>query len=232
MADRGIEVVHAHLAKLPPAESLTVAERRAQYERAEKVFPVPPDVKVERVTAGRGAGGMAAPSVGEGGACRALSPRRRLRDRVAALPSPSGGGYRGGRGRQRAPARLPPGARASVPRGGRRRRGRVSLAPRPGHRGRAHRGRGRLGGRRPHGGRRCSRCGTPACPCRPPACAFRRGSISPVAARAISRRPPSIRSCAQAASRKWRARTSGSTDPRIAARLAALRRSPRPAARS
>ena len=52
MADRGIEVVHAHLAKLPPADSLTVAERRAQYERAEKVFPVSPDVKVERVTAG------------------------------------------------------------------------------------------------------------------------------------------------------------------------------------
>ena len=52
MADRGIEVVRAHLAKLPPADSLTVAEHRAQYERAEKVFPVSPDVKVERVTAG------------------------------------------------------------------------------------------------------------------------------------------------------------------------------------
>ena len=52
MADRGIEVVRAHLAKLPPADSLTVAERRAQYERAEKVFPVSPDVVVERVTAG------------------------------------------------------------------------------------------------------------------------------------------------------------------------------------
>jgi epsilon-lactone hydrolase len=51
MADRGIEVVRAHLAKLPPAESLTIAERRAQYERAEKVFPIPPEVKVERVTA-------------------------------------------------------------------------------------------------------------------------------------------------------------------------------------
>lgn len=52
MADRGIEVVRAHLAKLPPADSLTVAEHRAQYERAEKVFPVPPDVVVERVTVG------------------------------------------------------------------------------------------------------------------------------------------------------------------------------------
>ena len=39
MADRGIEAVRAHLAKLPPADSLTIAERRAQYERAEKVFP-------------------------------------------------------------------------------------------------------------------------------------------------------------------------------------------------
>jgi monoterpene epsilon-lactone hydrolase len=51
MADRGIDAVRAHLAKLPPAESLTTAERRAQYERAEKVFPTAPDVKVERVTA-------------------------------------------------------------------------------------------------------------------------------------------------------------------------------------
>jgi epsilon-lactone hydrolase len=51
MADRGIDVVRAHLAKLPPPESLTIAERRAQYERAEKVFPVPPEVKVERVSA-------------------------------------------------------------------------------------------------------------------------------------------------------------------------------------
>jgi len=49
MADRGIDVVRAHLAKLPPSDLLTTAERRAQYERAEKVFPTPPDVKVERV---------------------------------------------------------------------------------------------------------------------------------------------------------------------------------------
>jgi phosphinothricin tripeptide acetyl hydrolase len=51
MADRGIDVVRAHLAKLPPSDSLTTAERRAQYERAEKVFRTPSDVKVERVNA-------------------------------------------------------------------------------------------------------------------------------------------------------------------------------------
>jgi monoterpene epsilon-lactone hydrolase len=51
MADRGIEAVRAHLAKLPPSDSLTTAERRAQYERAEKAFPTPPDVKVEHVGA-------------------------------------------------------------------------------------------------------------------------------------------------------------------------------------
>ena len=40
MAERGIHIVRAHLAKLPPADSLTIAERRAQYERAETgVFP-------------------------------------------------------------------------------------------------------------------------------------------------------------------------------------------------
>jgi len=51
MAGRGIHIVRAHLAKLPPSDSLTIAERRAQYERAEKVFPTSPEVKVERVTA-------------------------------------------------------------------------------------------------------------------------------------------------------------------------------------
>src|SRR5258705_11613834 len=51
MAERGIDVVRAHLAKLPPSDSLTIAERRSQYERAEKVFPTPAEVKVERVTA-------------------------------------------------------------------------------------------------------------------------------------------------------------------------------------
>ena len=51
MPDRGIAAVRAHLAKLPPSDSLTTAERRAQYERAEKVFPTPPEVKVEHVSA-------------------------------------------------------------------------------------------------------------------------------------------------------------------------------------
>jgi monoterpene epsilon-lactone hydrolase len=51
MNDRGIHVVRAHLAKLPPPTSLTIAERRAQYDKAERVFPTPPDVKVERVEA-------------------------------------------------------------------------------------------------------------------------------------------------------------------------------------
>ena len=51
MIDRGIDVVRAHLAKLPSAASMTIAERRAQYDRAERVFPTPPDVLVERVAA-------------------------------------------------------------------------------------------------------------------------------------------------------------------------------------
>ena len=51
MSDKGIHVVRAHLAKLPPSNTLSIAERRAQYERAERVFPTPPDVKVETVTA-------------------------------------------------------------------------------------------------------------------------------------------------------------------------------------
>jgi phosphinothricin tripeptide acetyl hydrolase len=51
MTPRGIGVVRAHLAKLPPSASLTIAERRAQYDRAERVFPTPADVAIERETA-------------------------------------------------------------------------------------------------------------------------------------------------------------------------------------
>ena len=51
MTARGIDVVRAHLAKLPPSGSLTIPERRAQYDRAERVFPTPADVVVETVGA-------------------------------------------------------------------------------------------------------------------------------------------------------------------------------------
>jgi phosphinothricin tripeptide acetyl hydrolase len=44
--------VRAHLAKLPPSETMTTAERRAQYEKAERFFPTPAAVQVEHVTAG------------------------------------------------------------------------------------------------------------------------------------------------------------------------------------
>ncbi len=48
---RGIAAVRAHLAKLPPQGSLTFEELRASYDRAERAFPTPPDVGIERVTA-------------------------------------------------------------------------------------------------------------------------------------------------------------------------------------
>ena len=51
MNARGIDVVRAHLAKIPPAT--TVAEKRAQYDRAERAFPVPPDVAIKSVRAPR-----------------------------------------------------------------------------------------------------------------------------------------------------------------------------------
>jgi phosphinothricin tripeptide acetyl hydrolase len=51
MAERGIAAVRAHLAKLPPPGSLTFEELRASYDRAERAFPTPPDVSIERVTA-------------------------------------------------------------------------------------------------------------------------------------------------------------------------------------
>ena len=51
MTARGIQAVRDHLAKLPPSSSLTLAERRAQYDRAERVFRTPPDVAIEVVKA-------------------------------------------------------------------------------------------------------------------------------------------------------------------------------------
>ena len=51
MSDRGIQAVRAHLAKLPPSNTLTIEQRRKQYERAERVFPTPADVTIDHVTA-------------------------------------------------------------------------------------------------------------------------------------------------------------------------------------
>jgi len=50
MPPHGIAAVRAHLAKLPPAQ--TVAERRAMYDKAQHVFTLPADSTVEPVTAG------------------------------------------------------------------------------------------------------------------------------------------------------------------------------------
>jgi acetyl esterase/lipase len=51
MTARGIRAVREHLAKLPPSSSLTLEQRRSQYDRAERVFTTPPDVAVELVKA-------------------------------------------------------------------------------------------------------------------------------------------------------------------------------------
>src|SRR5262245_31960146 len=50
MPPHGIAEVREHLAKLPPTTS--IAEQRAMYDRAERVFTVPPSTTVEPVTAG------------------------------------------------------------------------------------------------------------------------------------------------------------------------------------
>lgn len=44
--------VRAHLAKLPPSETMTLAQRRAQYDKAERFFPVASDVNIETVAIG------------------------------------------------------------------------------------------------------------------------------------------------------------------------------------
>ena len=63
MSDKGIQLVREHLAKLPPSNTLTIEQRRAQYERAERVFPTPPDVKVETIAAPRPAEWLTPPGV-------------------------------------------------------------------------------------------------------------------------------------------------------------------------
>jgi monoterpene epsilon-lactone hydrolase len=50
MPPHGIAEVREHLAKLPPTTS--IAEQRAMYDRAERVFTLPPGAIVEPVTAG------------------------------------------------------------------------------------------------------------------------------------------------------------------------------------
>ena len=101
MSDRGIDVVRAHLARIPPAT--TFAAQRAQYDRAERVFPVPPEYG-RRARAGAGARRSGSsrrdPRRGRG----ALSPRRGLCHRLAALAPPS---RRGGRRAARASVLLP-----------------------------------------------------------------------------------------------------------------------------
>jgi phosphinothricin tripeptide acetyl hydrolase len=52
MRRRDIAGVRAHLAKGPALDAMTLEEQRAQYERAERAFPVPADVEIDRVTAG------------------------------------------------------------------------------------------------------------------------------------------------------------------------------------
>ena len=50
MKQRDIAAVRAHLAKVPPLDGMTLEEQRAQYERAEGAFPVPADIRIDRVT--------------------------------------------------------------------------------------------------------------------------------------------------------------------------------------
>jgi monoterpene epsilon-lactone hydrolase len=51
MKPRDIAALRAHLAKVPSLDSMTLEEQRAQYERAEQAFPVPADVRIDRITA-------------------------------------------------------------------------------------------------------------------------------------------------------------------------------------
>ncbi len=68
MSPHGIASLRAYLAGLPQTE--TIAERRAVYDRAEKVFKVPAETVVEKVTTR----GVSAAS-GCGPPARAPTPR-------------------------------------------------------------------------------------------------------------------------------------------------------------
>ena len=47
-----IKTIRAFLASLPPADQLSVAERRVRYDRAKDLFPVPTEVAVQTLTVG------------------------------------------------------------------------------------------------------------------------------------------------------------------------------------
>jgi monoterpene epsilon-lactone hydrolase len=51
MRERGIAAVRKHLAKQPTPDSMTFEQQREQYDRAEKAFSIPPDMRVESVSA-------------------------------------------------------------------------------------------------------------------------------------------------------------------------------------
>jgi monoterpene epsilon-lactone hydrolase len=51
MSARGIQRLRQHLARLPAQDTLSFDELRAQYDQAERAFPIAPDVRVEPVLA-------------------------------------------------------------------------------------------------------------------------------------------------------------------------------------
>ena len=228
MSARGIDVVRAHLAKMPPATS--VAERRAQYDRAERVFPVPADVGDPATLRGPSRAEWLEPPARARGRRDALSPRRRLRDRLAALaPSPR----RRPRPRPRAPRRCCP-TIASRPSIRSPPRSRMRWRPIAGCSTGASPRRAWSSRAIPRAAaspwRPCSRCASAACPCPRRASASRPGWTSRAAAllrdqgRQRSHRHPRGRDP------RWRAPMSGATRRADAAGLAALRRSARAAA--
>jgi phosphinothricin tripeptide acetyl hydrolase len=61
---RGIRAVREHLAALPAAETMTLAERRAQYDKAERVFTIPAGMRVQALeVGGRPAEWLTAPTL-------------------------------------------------------------------------------------------------------------------------------------------------------------------------
>ena len=98
MSARGIDAVRAHLAKIPPAT--TIAEKRAQYDRAERAFPVAAR-RGGQARAGARGRRVARAAVGARRRRDPVLPRRRLRDRLAALAPPSRRGHRPRRARRR-----------------------------------------------------------------------------------------------------------------------------------
>ena len=229
MAQSEIDAIRALLGAKP--RPVGWAERRARIDEVGSVWPVADDVELEPADLD-GVPGEWSIVPGSDAVARAdVLSRRRLLLGIDREPSPPGDRGRPRRRHAHAGGRLPAGARASVPGRDRRRAHGVALSGRAGHRARPHRGRRRQRRRRADAGARPWRCAMPDRHCRAAS-----GWLSPWTDLTMSGETLASKDAVDPLIHKpyleeLRRRLSAARHrPPRSARLAAVRRSARPAA--